>query len=414
MNNCDNNKTIWMISHYASFLESRPVQLGRAFVKEGYKVVVITSSFHHGFRKYLFDEEYHVEEKGEGITFVYLHSGPAYQKNDSKRVLNFFSFNRLTRKYAGKIAGEYGNPTFIIGSSLHPLVWETSNSLAKRYGAKWVAEVRDLWPLQLTEMMGLGKLNPIVLFFGMIEKRAYKRSNAIVTTMPYAYKYISGELGFDREKISWMPNGIDTQLADQNLADESIVVPAELDEYLTNHWCAVFSGSIVKGERLSFIVDAFNKIKNQDIHLAIIGTGHYKDEIVEKINNMGLDDRIRIFDRVDYNVIPKILDKAGCCVAAHDDSPLYKYGISMMKNNDYLYSGKPVVFACSAENVVSETLNKKISSDDIEGFAEAIDYYHDASKEELDKIYNIERTKIREVYDYALIGKRYIELMEKM
>ena len=50
-------KTIWILNQYASHLETRHWELSRSFAEQGYNVAVITSSFHHGKREYMYDEK---------------------------------------------------------------------------------------------------------------------------------------------------------------------------------------------------------------------------------------------------------------------------------------------------------------------------------------------------------------------
>lgn len=50
------SKCIWIIHQYASHLETRHWELAKSFAGNGYRVAVITSSYHHGKRMYLFDE----------------------------------------------------------------------------------------------------------------------------------------------------------------------------------------------------------------------------------------------------------------------------------------------------------------------------------------------------------------------
>ena len=67
-------KTIWILNQYASHLETRHLELARSFSEQGYKVAVITSSFHHGKREYMYDEKMKFVERMPGVTYVYLHS----------------------------------------------------------------------------------------------------------------------------------------------------------------------------------------------------------------------------------------------------------------------------------------------------------------------------------------------------
>ena len=70
-------------------------------------------------------------------------------------------FNFLPKKKLQK-------PDVIIVSSLSPLPIVSAYFWSKKYKAKLLFEVRDIWPLSLIEIGGFSKLNPLVLFFWMV------------------------------------------------------------------------------------------------------------------------------------------------------------------------------------------------------------------------------------------------------
>lgn len=409
------SKVIWIFNQVASMLETRHLEIGKQFANHGYTCVVFTSSFHHGNHEYIFEDDITEIEKSTNVHFVYLKVKPSYNNNGLKRVLSFWGFNKKISKYSDFYVKKYGKPEYIIASSLPPLVWEEGYKIANKYNAKWIAEVKDFWPLQLTDIMGLPKWHPMVVFFGIIEKRAYKRSDAIVASMPYAYKYISEELGFPKEKVYWMANGISTKRVDENLANPHIHIPKEIDEFLEKHWTCVYCGSLVKSESVPYIVSAFNYLENyQDIYLAIIGSGHSEAEIKQAIIDNKLQDRVKMFPRVSYEQIPKILSKAKCCIAAVQDFSLYRYGLSMIKLNDYLYSGKPTIFACGYKNVVEEIDGLCIPYGNAKEIANKIIEVKTYTNQQIEKLAEKQIQEIKKNYDYEQVGNRYLALLESL
>lgn len=407
----NDNHTIWIINNYASHLESRHLELAKVFAKNGYKVAVITSSYHHGRREYMFSNEYHYVKREEGVLFVYLKAGPEYATNGGKRVLNMLGFCRVTEKYSSKICGLTGTPAYIIGSSAHPFVWETSYRLAKRYNSKFIAEFRDIWPLSLIEIEGVSPGHPFVRLLSAIEKRAYKRADAIVGTMPYAYKHVCDEMGYPRNKFHWMPNGISTKRVDEIVQDNAHL-PEPLETYLDNHWCCVYTGSIVKSECLDYILDAWKLVQDKDAYFAMVGEGSVKDHIVQRIKAERIDN-IELFPAVTPEEVHWILKKADCCVAALDYD-LGRYGLSKYKLNDYLYSGTPTVFACNSPNAVEEAGHFSVPVDDPVVMAEKIRQIHHMSEEEIRQMAEKGRKYIKETYDYDAVGRKYLDMLKNL
>ena len=408
----NNSKTIWIINNYASHLESRHLEIGKVFAEHGYKVAVITASFHHGKHEFIYDEEMTVRERTDNVYFIYLRALPEYSGNGGKRVLNMLDFCRAVNKNSKKICEITGSPKYIIGSSAHPFVWEVSYSLARKYGAEFVAEFRDIWPMSLVDIQGVSPNHPFVRMLAAVEKRAYRHASAIVGTMPYAYKHVSDELGFPRDKVFWMPNGINTASVD-SILNSDLKLPEDLDSYLDNNWCCVYVGSVVKSECLDFMLNSWKKVKRDDIKLAIVGEGAEKERICNRINSENIKN-VQMFDAVSPEQVHLILSKAGCCIAALEFDKLGKYGLSKYKLNDYLYSGKPTVFACDSPNVVNDAGHFALPVNDEELFARTIEEIRDLDAEQLEELAQKGRTHIRETYDYKVVGNKYLKMLESI
>ena len=410
MNNMD--KVIWIINQYASHLETRHWELSRYFASKGYKVAVITTSYHHGKCEYMYDEKIKYVSKTDDITYIYLHTDPAYSGNGVKRVLNMMNFPKLVSKYHKNIAEKTGIPKFVIASSAPPFVWEAGYKIAKKYNAKFIAEFRDIWPLSLVELQGANPHHPFVMLLGLIEKRAYKRADVIVPTMPYADKHVMKVADVPREKICWMPNGINVDEVKQDLTSD-LELPADLKEYLSSHWCCVYIGSIAKSECLDYIMKAFSKISDPDVYFAVIGEGREKENIIKIASDLDIKN-IRFFNAINKHLIPKALSLADAAVAAHENLPIYQYGLSMYKLNDYLVSGIPTVFACGADSVVNKAGHFAIPMGDEQQLADTILNIKNLSDKEISLLSEKARSLISEQYDYPSIGKRYLDMMESL
>lgn len=403
-------KTIWIINNYASHLEARHRELAEGFAANGYRAVVITSAFHHGRHQYLYDEPITYVDRGAGATFVYLKACPPYANSGIKRVLNMLDFCRMVYRYTGAIAEKIGAPQYIIASSAPPFVWEVGYVLARRFSARFIAEFRDIWPLSLVEIQGVPEHHPLVLLLSRIEKRAYRRADAIVSTMPYAWRHVRQVADVSREKIHWIPNGISTEDADAELVAET-QLPTDLDEFLTNHWCCIYTGSIVKSECLDFLVEVWEQLRGTDIYLAFVGEGSEKERIAALIEKKRLD-HVRMFPQIDSKLVAKALVKARCCVASYRYNKLAQFGTSLNKFNDYLYAGVPTVFACDGPNVVQEAGHFSIPYGDTARFAETIRQVRDLTNEQRATLVWQGREIIRKEYDYPVLARRYLDLME--
>ncbi len=405
-------KRIWIINQYASHLETRHLELGKVFAEKGYSVTVITSSYHHGKREYLFSEPVKQVQRQENFNYVYLHSSPEYKSNGVKRVLNMLDFCRRFLQEQSRIAAWFGQPDFVIASSAHPFVWELGFSCARKYKAKFIAEFRDIWPLSLVEVQGVSPNHPLVKLFSIIEKRAYRRSDAIVSTMPFAWKHVCRVSGVSKGKVHWMPNGLNTGEIDL-WDNQQTSLPEDLDDFLDNHWCCVYEGSIAKCEHIDYLLETFRYVNSSDIALAIVGDGGEKAALMRRAEELGLQN-VRFFPEVSKQQVRALLLRAGCCVAAIHVLPIYEYGLSMNKLSDYLYSGKPTIFACGVDNVVAQAGHFSLPYADTELMAKTIVKVRSLPHEKLDELALRGRATIKKQYDYNVIGENYLRMLAEL
>jgi len=405
-------KNIWIINQYASHLDYRHFMLSKEFASKGYNVTVITSSFHHGKREYVYPDTMTVLERAERVKYIYLRSKPEYTNSGVKRVFNMFGFNLLFMQKLKDITAVGGEPSFIIASSAPPTVWEIGYRCAKKFGAKFVVEFRDIWPMSLVEIQGVSPRHPIVTYFGILEKRAYRRADSIVSVIPFADKYVCDELGYPREKLHWMPNGINAEEVDRIL-ERGEELPEDLDKFLSENWCSVYVGSIAKCECVDFMAETFELLKDKDACFAIVGEGGETEYIKELVEKQGLDN-VKVFPAVKKEQVPAILDKAKCCLAAAASTPLYEYGISPNKLGDYLYSGKPTVYACDVHCAVNDAGHITTKFGDKKAFAEAILNIKSMDEASLAQMSERAKALILKEYDYRSIGERYLTMMESL
>lgn len=406
------NKVIWIINQYASHLESRHLELAKVFAESGYIVAVITSSFHHGRREYMYEEPVVFRKRADNIYYFYLHAKPQYKANTGKRIFNMMDFCRLYIKKEQEIANITGIPDYIIASSAPPFVWEIGYASAKKYNAKFIAEFRDIWPQSLVEVQGVSQKHPIVSFFTVIEKRAYRRADAIVSTMPHAWEHVCHVSKIPRNKIFWMANGINTQEADENLKGD-MQLPEDILDYLSSRWCCIYIGSLVKSECIDYLISAFNSIDDPDLAFVIIGNGHEKNRLMAQAESLGANN-IQFFPAIMREQIPKALQLAKVAVAAVGDLDLHRYGFSLNKLNDYLYSGIPTIFVCNSENVVGEAGHFVVPPNDPGAFAEAIKTVKSLDEEKLNELGQKAKMLIKSKYDYKYIGANYIKMLQQL
>lgn len=143
-------KNIWIIDHYSSEPEhggiSRQYDFAVELSRQGYSVLVISSSFSHFHHRYIHQAPLSISQIAPSAHYAYVKTH-AYESNGGiDRVRSMFSFVRAVRKHQNELVKRFGKPDVVEGCSIHPLAWVAAEDVARRHQARFVAEVRDLWP----------------------------------------------------------------------------------------------------------------------------------------------------------------------------------------------------------------------------------------------------------------------------
>lgn len=408
-------KKLWILNHHSGLEGDRHFELAKEFAKEGLETVVFLSAYSHRGGSYLYEKEVTVRKVAEHITYVWLRTAPAYHGNGPARIVNMMDYSRLMKKYGRNFYEKFGVPDAVIGSSVHPFAWESAYSIAKRNHIPFICEIRDFWPLSFIEMYGWSKFHPICLLFSLLERRAYRRADAIVTSMEFGYRYLEQFSYVDRKRIYWIPNGYHTEGIDEVIQSGNVRLSEDLRSYLEDHWCAVYTGSFVDSECLLDLLDTAAYMQKQGmdhIKFAFIGDGHLRARMEERAEREKLTN-VRIFSRIESRQVAVALSKAKVCIAAlKDDRVLNDLGLSLNKLNDYLYSGNPTVFACNSANVVGDSgAGIVVPCGDSKAYAEALMTVYQMPGEQRRAMGEKGRRTIREKYSYSLLAKRYLDIL---
>ena len=131
---------------------------------------------------------------------------PGYDGNGVRRVANMAAFGAALRRHVARARPP--TPDVVVYSSPHLFGVRATRRLAARLGARFVFEVRDLWPLSLIELGDRGARHPLVLWLSLLERDACRRADAVVSLLPNAFEHLRAR-GLDEDRWCYIPNGID-------------------------------------------------------------------------------------------------------------------------------------------------------------------------------------------------------------
>lgn len=317
----------------------RHFYLARELAKQGHRVYVIASASHHLLRNQpIFNTPYQLEQQGD-FTFVWVKM-PSYTEAHSKqRALNWFIFPWRIHKLAKVIPDK---PDAVLCSSPSPISFLGAQWLAKKFRARLVFEVRDIWPLTLTEIGGYSVKHPFIRLMQWVEDKAYRDADHVVSNLRNAVDHMVGR-GMPKEKFTWVPNGF--SLDEVNL--QAPLNPGASAQLPENKFVIGYTGTLGVANALDTFIEAAELLKNHsELAFVLVGGGKEKDRLQALVVQKQLNN-VHFIDPIPKVEIQAMLAKFDACYLGWLKDDLYRFGIGANKIPEYLYSGKPVVHAYS-------------------------------------------------------------------
>lgn len=143
--------------------------------------------------------------------------------------------------------------------------------------------------------------------------------------------------GAERQKIHWIPNGV-------NLEALPSLRPREGNQVLT----VLYAGAHGLANSLETVLECARWIQGTPgmpkVHFRLVGEGARKPELQRCAKEWGLTN-VSFEAAVPKKDVYQLLAEADIFVAALKRSSLYKHGISLNKLYDYMAVGRPIVLA---------------------------------------------------------------------
>lgn len=331
-------RCIWYVSKYVS----PPAQAsagGRGYMimselaRMGHECVIVTSDSNALAQVPELKHSYETQEV-DGLKVRWVRTLRYTVAKSLRRILSWLHFEwRLFLMPKGDLRV----PDVIVVSSLSPLTVLNGFLWRRRYRCRLILEIRDIWPLTITEEGGFGKRNPFVLALGWVERLGYRYSDAIVGTMPNLGEHVANVLGYKRE-VACVPMGIDpATLGDgQPLPDYYVKEHLPEGKFIVAH-----AGAIGITNALDTFLQCSEQLRcNPDIHFLIVGDGDLKARYQAAFGHL---ENLTFAPKVPKQMVQSVLSRCDLLYFSVHASEVWRYGQSLNKVIDYMLSGKPIV-----------------------------------------------------------------------
>ena len=399
---------ILYLEHYAGSpemgMEFRPYYLSREWVKAGHRVRMVAGDYSHLRRKNPTVTADWTEEDIDGITYTWVRTG-TYSGNGVSRALTMFRFVWKLWRRASRIAREW-KPDVVITSSTYPLDSFAGYRIAKKAHAKYIHEEHDMWPSTLYEVGGMGRHHPFVLLMGLGERYTYKHCDRCVALHSHAEPYMR-QHGLAEGKYVNIQNGV---------VEEEWEHPEPLPEAhraffeeVRGKFIVGYFGGHAVSNALDYMLDAAKAMREEkDILFVLVGDGVEKPRLMKRAEEEGISN-VRFLPSVPKRSVPSLLKEFDCVYITGQESPLYRFGLSLNKIYDTMMAGVPLICSFDAPDMLVDQYECGIgcSPGKPETVLRAIRKIRDMSEEERAAMGQRGRKAVLERFTYRKLAEQF-------
>jgi glycosyltransferase involved in cell wall biosynthesis len=252
----------------------------------------------------------------------------------ARRILSWIDFEwrllRLPKKALPR-------PDVVVVSSLSLLTILNGFLLRWRYKCRLVLEIRDIWPLTITEEGGFSARNPLVLGLGLIEWLGYRFADAVVGTMPNLQAHVTQVLGRTRQ-THCIPMGVDEDAlqAAESVPEDYVQAHLPKGKFLIAH-----AGTIGITNALDTFLECAQALHDDArLHFLVVGDGDLRPVYQKKYAHLR---NLSFAPRVKKSMVQSVLAHCDLLYFSVHPSKVWRYGQSLNKVIDYMLAGKPVL-----------------------------------------------------------------------
>jgi glycosyltransferase involved in cell wall biosynthesis len=376
---------IWYISKYATpakyFFGTRHFYLAEEWARLGHEVYVFTSNSSHLSQSLPRFEGKAFFETINGVKSIWLNTFKSKKTSGLSRIVSWFHFEwqLLTLRKRGRIS----KPDVVIASSLSLLSVISGYWFSRIYRAKFVFEVRDIWPLSAIVLGGYSPNNPFMLLLSFVEKFGYTHANLIVGTIPNLIEHVR-TVTPRQVRCVCIPQGLNTRFYEENqepLSREYIEAMLPRNKFIV-----CYAGAINANNPLEALIASARILRetNPEVCFLIVGSGEKKQALAESASDLST---VLFSEPIKKSQVYDLLSRVKCCYDSFD-SRLGKYGISRNKWIDYMYAGKPIICSYGGfRSMINEAgCGSFVPYDDPASLADEIRRYASMDSRELEMV----------------------------
>lgn len=399
---------IWYVSKYVT-----PPSLGsaggrgylimRELARLGHTCVIITSDSNQLIDVPELAQAY-VRQDVEGMQLWWVKTFRYQVAKSVRRIVSWLDFEwRLWRMPKDDLP----RPDAVVVSSLSLLTVLNGLWLRRQFGCRLTLEIRDIWPLTITEEGGVSQWNPVVLGLGWIEKIGYHYADVLVGTMPNLAEHVLRVLGYAKT-THCIPMGVDESALTSNselpLSYVKLYMPQ--DKFIVVH-----AGTIGITNALDTLLDCATQMQDwAHVHFLVVGDGDLRAHYQKKYAHLS---NLTFAPKVPKAMVQAVLAHCDLLYFSVHVSKVWRFGQSLNKVIDYMLAGKPIVASYTGyPSMINEAdCGTFVPAGDVPALQAEIERYAAMTSQERNEIGAKGRAWILANRSYRQLAQNYLEIM---
>lgn len=337
-----------------------------------------------------------------GVEILKVSSYQQWHRSFVHRMFSFVSF-----MISSFLIGMRTKQVDVVWGTTPPLFQGfTSWLLARMKKAKFLFEVRDLWPKFAVAVGVLS--NPLLIWLSEgLERFLYRRADQIVINSPGFQDHL---IALGAKSTVLIPNGVDVGMFSN---ESGAMQPSSVDA--KDMFNVLYTGAHGEANDLNTVLEAALHLRDEKmIRFVLIGDGKEKESLISRASELGIDN-VLFLPPVPKGEMPQVLANADVCLAIL--KPIEEFKTTYPnKVFDYMAAGKPVVLAI--DGVIRDLLEEAnaglfVQPGDEIALAEAVlKLWQNPGEGE--RMGQAGRAYVREHFDRSIQVEAFTELLQEM
>jgi colanic acid biosynthesis glycosyl transferase WcaI len=325
---------------------ARVSELSQHWAQAGHEVTVLTGFPNHpdgivpaGYRRHFRKLIY--RESMAGVKVVRTWLLPFPNRKPLERMLNCSSFFA-----SAAVTGSFlTRPDLVIASSPQLLVGLSGWWIAKLNRVPFVLEIRDLWPESLVAVGVRNTNSKLYRLLAKVAKFLYRRADCIVVVTPAFREYLIERWQVPADKITLVPNGVETQIFSPRPSARDLRKALNIDETFV----VSFIGTVGFAHGLDTVIAAAEnlQVKEPGIQFVILGAGADRERLISLAQSRGIRN-LQFVPQRPREEIPSYIAASDACLVLLKRSEVFETVIPT-KMLEFMSCARPVILGVNGQ-----------------------------------------------------------------